>query len=381
MNGLPVPVELTVVSDQYPEEPALPDDVWERFARDTEHDIRASAPKEPSARARMVTQRLRQQDAQGVRPAGWRAPPAAARRPRGRAWTVLGLLLALAVAVVAMKPSLIPGDPFGDRSTADSTAELPAETARPSAAPSSAAPDTPTLDHPFAGSPALRWADGESGIVLPPAEAVGSLTKAQVATALQETKTLLVDANLSPKTLLGGRPTAALGVLDPKQSHVLADLDRSLATPGEKYDPLLLFSRFDPGEVRLVGKVVKVRGRITFARGENASVRVHADYTFVYPLSRGGSTEVARTIVRRVVDTELADPAQYTVTPGRLQLVRYDESAGNSACGIHDGFLHPQFSSATATGAPAPGPTTDPYDRSRDLVQGDSRLCGTVSRT
>ncbi|MER6122351.1 hypothetical protein ABT173_06590 [Streptomyces sp. NPDC001795] len=368
------------MSDQHSEEPSLPDDVWERFARDTERDIRASAPKEPSARARMVTERLRQQDAQGVSPEGWRAPPAAARRTRRRVWTVLGLLLVLAVGVVAMKPSLIPGDPFGTRSGGKAS-PLPVETARPTAPPSAADPDTPTLDHPFAGSPALRWADGAAGVVLPPATAVGSFSKAQVATALQQTKALLVDANLNPKTLLGGRPTAALGVLDPKQPDVLDNLNRSLTTPDKKYDPLLLFSRFDPGEVRLVGTVVKVRGRITFAPGEQASVRIHADYTFVYPLSRGDSKEVARTIVRRVVETELVDPAKYTVTPGKLQLIRYDESSGNSACGVHDGFLHPQFPSAAPTGTAPSGPTTDPYDRSRDLGQGDDRTCGTVSRT
>ena len=384
MNGLSLPVQLTLVSDQHPDEPSVPDDVWERFARDTERDIRASAAKEPSARARMVTERLRQQDAQGRQPDGWRAPPAsAARRSRRPVWTVLGLLLALAVAVVAMKPSLIPGDPFHSSSgaDADTAIALPAETARPTAPPSAVASDTPTLDRPFAGSPALNWADGAAGIVLPPAEPVGSFTKAQVATALRQTKTLLVDANLNPKTLLGARPTAALGVLDPQQPDLLADLNRSLDTPDKKYDPLLLFSRFDPGEVRLVGKIVKVRGRITFARAERDSVRVHADYTFVYALSRGDSNEVARTIVRRVIETEPVDPARYTVTPGRLQLVRYDESAGNTACGIYDGFLHPQFRSTEPTGAAPTGPTTDPYDRSRDLGRADGAPCGTVSRT
>jgi hypothetical protein len=277
----------------------------------------------------------------------------------------------------------MPGDPFGtgSRPEADAATPLPVETERPTAPPSSTDRDTPTLDRPFAGSPALRWADGASGIVLPAAEPVGSMTKAQIATALQQTKTLLVDANLNPKTLLGARPTAALGVLDPKQPHLLDDLNRSLATPDEKYDPLLLFSRFDPDEVRLVGKVVKVRGRITFAPGDHGSVRIHADYTFVYPLARGDSTEVARTIVRRIVDTELVDPAKYMVTSGKLHLVRYDESTGNSACDVHDGFLHPQFPSQAPTGAAPSGPTTDPYDRSQDVRQGDDARCGTVSRT
>ncbi|MGW4992117.1 hypothetical protein ACWEQ3_31420, partial [Streptomyces mirabilis] len=73
------------MSDKQPEgagesgefkQPSVPDDVWERFARDTERDIRSSAPKEPSARARMVTERLRQKDAKGAQPEGWRTGPA-----------------------------------------------------------------------------------------------------------------------------------------------------------------------------------------------------------------------------------------------------------------------------------------------------------------
>ncbi|MGB8944757.1 MAG: hypothetical protein WCD21_31675, partial [Streptomyces sp.] len=45
----------------------MPDDVWERFERDSLRDIRASAPKEPSARARMVAERLRRLDEEAAR--------------------------------------------------------------------------------------------------------------------------------------------------------------------------------------------------------------------------------------------------------------------------------------------------------------------------
>jgi len=55
-------------------EPSLPDDVWEQFLNDSERDIRASAPKEPSARARMVARRLREEQE--------RAAEAEAARPR-----------------------------------------------------------------------------------------------------------------------------------------------------------------------------------------------------------------------------------------------------------------------------------------------------------
>jgi hypothetical protein len=198
---------------------------------------------------------------------------------------------------------------------------------------------------------------------------------------LRQTKSLLVDANINPKTLTGERPETALGLLDPQQPGVLDDLNRSLRTPGKKDDPLLLFSRFDADEARLVGTVVKTRGRMTFEKGAHASVVVHTDYTFVYPVARGDSMEVTRTIVRRAVDVQLLDPARYRVTPGKLQLARYDQSLGNSACDVHDGFLHPRFPSTAPGGADPTGPTTDPYDRSRELDTDPAQVCGSLSRT
>ncbi|MEW1778047.1 hypothetical protein [Streptomyces sp. NPDC086777] len=375
-------------SGDEPSSSSVSDEVWAQFLKDTERDIRKSAPKEPSARAREVTERLKGQQGQ---PEGWRTGPAWQERNgraarRRRAWAVVGVPLAIAVAVVAMRPSLIPGHPFGSSAGTDTTTTpLPAETTTPTAPPSAVAPDTPTLAHPFAGSPALRWADGAAGIVLPKATALGAIPKDRVELALQQTRKLLVDANLNPDVIAGGNPSAALSVLDPKQPDVLDNLKTSLRSPSKAHDPLFLFSRFDPKDVKEAGKVVKVRGRITFAKGKFLGVAVHADYTFVYPVVRAdaatdGNAEVTRTIVRRVIDAELSDPTRYRVTPGRLTLLRFDEDAGNTACGISDGYLHPQFPSQAPTGGTAPsGPSVDPYDRSRDI--GKEEACGTVSRT
>ncbi|MEU1496384.1 hypothetical protein [Streptomyces sp. NPDC005732] len=381
-----------------PEEPSVPDEVWERFIRDSERDIRASAPKEPSARARMVTERLRQQEARGIEPAGWRTGPAwqEMRRAedrtarRRRLWAIIGVPLAVAVALVAVRPSLLPGDLLGTSSSGSGSSgaaaePLPAETAAPTTAPS-AAPGTPTLDRPFAGSPAERYADGAAGIVVPEAKPVGPLGKEQVARALRQTKELLVGANIDRGTLLGGRPESVLALLDPKQPKLLDDVNSWLRTPDAKHDPLSLFSRFDPREVRLVGDVVKTRGRMTFKAGTRASVVIHADYTFVYPLAQADpeSTEVARTIVRRVLDIEVSDPAKYRVTPGRLAILSFDENLSNSACFVYDGFLHPRFDSAgpaASDEATPSGPAVDPYDRSRELRHSDTESCGAVSRT
>ncbi|UOB10761.1 hypothetical protein MQE23_17525 [Streptomyces sp. HP-A2021] len=373
-------------SDDEPSASELPDDAWEQFLRDAERNSQSSVPKEPSARARMVTERLRQQEARGESPPGWRTGPAwqemngrAARRRK--LWAVLGVPLAVAVALVALKPSLLPGDPFGTDESPAAASPLPDETAAPSAAPGASDPETPTLDKPFAGSPALRWADGEAGIVLPEAEAVGPVPKDRVEQALKLTKKLLVGANLDPKAVRGARPEAALSVLDPKQPGVLDGLGTALRSPSRKHDPVTLFSRFDPDEVRPVGDVIKTRGRMTFKKGTQGGVAVRADYTFVYPVVRAdGPTEVTRTIVRRVLDVELADPARYQVTQGRLLLMEYDQEIGNSSCDVHDGYLHPEFPSSGPTGAEPSGPTTDPYDRSKDIDH-DQDECGTVSRT
>ncbi|MFI2629904.1 hypothetical protein ACH5A2_05870 [Streptomyces collinus] len=388
-------------SDDQPSASEIPDDVWEQFTRDTERDIRSSAPKEPSARARMVTERLREQDARGETPPGWRTGPAMGvppgrAKPRawgkemnGRAarrrklWAFIGVPLAAAVALVALKPSLLPGDPFGTgESGAAEASPLPDETAAPTAAPGASDPETPTLDRPFAGSPAERWADGEAGIVLPEAKAVGAVSERRVEEALKLTKKLLVGANLDPKAVRGARPTAALSVLDPKQPELLDDLDTGLRSPSDKHDPVTLFSRFDPDEVRPAGDVIKTRGRMTFKKGTQGGVAVRADYTFVYPVVRAdGPTEVARTIVRRVLDVELADPGRYEVTPGRLLLMNYDQEIGNSSCFVDDGYLHPEFPSSRSAGPDPSGPATDPYDRSRELERGDGGDCGTVTRT
>lgn len=380
MNTLSQALELTHVS----EDPKIPDDVWEQFARDTERDIRDSAPKEPSARAREVTERLRRQEARGELPEGWRTGPAwQQKKSRRGLWSVLAVAAAAVVAVVAVRPSLVPGDPFGGG--ADSagavSSPLPQETAAPTAAPSAEPSQLPTLDDPFAGSPAKRWADGAAGIAVPEAKAVGGRSAAKVAQALELTRKLLVGSNLDPATLRGQRPAAALDVLDPLQKDVRGLLETGLRKPDRKHDPLWMFSRFDPEEVRPVGDVVKTRGRMTFKAGDHASVAVHADYTFVYPVVQtNGSTEVTRTIIRRILDVEVSDPSKYQVTPGKLTVVHWDQDINNSACEVYDGYLHPSFSSAEPTGAAPTGPTSDPYDRSKPLDADRDKSCGTVSR-
>ncbi|MEU1823875.1 hypothetical protein ABZ502_15795 [Streptomyces abikoensis] len=310
-------------------------------------------------------------------PEGWRTGPAwremdgrAARRRRVLGG--VGVVLAVAVAATVVV------DPGGVRSRIPGGWGKKKETT---------AADTATLDHPFAGSPAEEYADGAAGIVPPEAAAVGESSKEQVASALKLTKDFLVDANLDPATLRGERPAAALALLDPGQDELVTKVNEGLAKPGKENDPLSFFSRFDPDEVRMVGGTVKTRGRMTFAEREGGVVAVHADYTFVYPLAKKDkkSRQVARTIVRRVLDVEVPDPARFRVEPGKLAVRRHVMDIGNTTCEVHDGFIHPEFPRIGRHGdgrdeSERSGPAVDPYDSSRDLGARHDQ-CGTVTRT
>ncbi|MEU0128621.1 hypothetical protein [Streptomyces sp. NPDC006289] len=369
------------------------DEQWAELVRQVESGG-AEAPKEPSARARMVTARLRALDAEAAagrrgrkgdqreawQPDGWRTGPArqdskSRSAGRRRLAGVLGIMVVAGALVVTMRPSLVTDHLPGADTSAGT---LPAETAPPTAAPADGpVADRPTREEPFRGSPAVRWADGAAGIETPAAKASGGMSEDQVEHALRATRQLLVAANLDPVTLRGEKPREALELLDPLQQGERERLERSIAQPDEKNDPLMMFTRFDPDEARLVGDVVKTRGRMTFEAGATGSVEVHADYTFVYPLLKPGGDEVTRTIVRRRLTTALHDPQRFVSTRDKLSVVGSGQNFMNTDCELDDGFLHPSFPSDGPNRRPA-GQEVDPYDRSEWQPDGS---CGTVSRT
>ncbi|MGW1168769.1 hypothetical protein [Streptomyces sp. NPDC001153] len=385
----------------HPDESSIPDEQWEAFLREAVEDGGRNAPKEPSARARMVTRRLQEQDeAMRGRTADsggrwrWRRkrahephPPVGRSSRRRTVGSVIGVVLAVALAVVAVRPSLLLDRlPGRDHGAADSASPLPAETAPPSGAPGAVGQaGLPTRKDPFRGSPAQRWADGADAVEVPPAKAVGGMSQEDVALALRHTKEFLVGTNLDPAVLRGGQPDSAMALLDPKQPQ-LSDLRRSLRTPDRHHDLLQLVTRFDPADVALAGDVVKVRGHMTFSAGAAGEVRVHADYTFVYPLVRAGGKgdggdAVARTIIRRDLTLVLLDPHKWIATEGKLTVRSSDSEFYNSECGVYDGYYHPVFPDSTPTGAPGTGPAADPYDRSKPVTDDHHKGCGTVTRT
>ncbi|WNI21954.1 hypothetical protein [Streptomyces sp. ITFR-16] len=341
---------------------SIPDEEWERFLQDAEAGT-PGAPEEPSARARMVARRLREEPGP---PGGWRThePP---RRRRGKGWYVVGFLVVVALFVVASDPGRVTNWFGGDDGGGTTRA---AEPERPDAPPATgAAFETPTPDDPFRGSPADAWKDGVAGITLPAARATGWMSEKDVARTLERSRDFLVASNLDPGVLRGERPAAAIALLNPRQKDVQNYLAHAFDTPSRKNDPLKMFSRFAPSKVRLVGDAVRTRGWITFRKGERGAVEVTSDVTYVYPVVRAaeGSDEVARTVVRRETVMSWDDPSKVIIEPGTFSLVSYKADTANGGCDNVSGFFVPEFpSDRRSTGE---GPEVDPYERGDSMDQ------------
>ncbi|MFG2914676.1 hypothetical protein ACGF0D_17525 [Kitasatospora sp. NPDC048298] len=415
-----------------------------------EEFIRGAAVQEQSGRTRMLSARWKHTPP--VDPGGRRSvndgPRASKRRfgrkpksaapdpwgnprPRRRLEWRAPLFVALAVAVVlaALNVDAL-RDWYSFRWGAGASAPhspvptVAPETAKPTTAPPKAPEEQPTVDHPWAGSPAEGWPNGAEAFVLPEAKATGVFSADQVAAQLQLVKDYLTAADLDPKTVGGGRPDAALALLlREERDGAVAALDN----PSEKNDPTSWFSRFDPRDAIPVGDVVKVQGRMTYEGDGDKGVLVHTDFSFVYALRPGpdaakramspkpptgapqptkpaapqdgaakpaglltpsgdvsGDTWTTRTIVRRVETFRFYDPGRYPVDPRKIAFGGSQTDPANSACGVYDGYFHPQFDQfaelqSDAPGSRPTGPEIDPYDRSKDIQPTDE--CGSVSRT
>ncbi|MCI3928007.1 hypothetical protein [Streptomyces sp. AN091965] len=367
----------------------ISDEEWERFLRDAEAGS-AGAPEEPSARARMVGRRLQEEPGP---PAGWRTHQPSSRLAGGRAWYVVGLLVAAVLLVVALAAGQVSGW-FGGDDGGGGDKPLAAESERPKQAPAREAEQLPTVDRPFRGSPAARWSDGAAGIHVPPARATGWMSKDQVAQALARSRDFLAHSSLDEDVLRGQRPKKAIALINPRQQDVRDYLATAFDTPSRKNDPLLLFSRFPKAEVRLAGDVVKTRGRITFREGKRGALEVVSDVTYVYPLVRAapgsdravrGSDEVVRTIVRREVVMSWDNPAKVITEPGTFSLVSYKADYTNGGCDNATGYFTPKFGSERTAPGAADGPEVDPYDRSTSMDtrmrQGGGDGCGVATRS
>ncbi|HVK21873.1 MAG TPA: hypothetical protein VM677_10980 [Actinokineospora sp.] len=147
---------------------------------------------------------------------------------------------------------------------------------------------------PFAGTPAADWADGEAGVVIPPVEAIGGHTAAEVADAYQRARAVVLAAMLDPTVIMGVDSEPYLRLFAPGDR---ADLRAALSDP-ERVNGFLV--RFEPGTT-LLPRPPKVRGRMWAESAGAGKLLVRTRFVVAYPLhtDSGPRVEVAR------LDTDL----------------------------------------------------------------------------
>lgn len=355
--------------------------------------VKGAEKSEGSARARMLAAKWRENPPERV---GFReaadTPPSRFRRTRQRdawgrrprrdrtnlkiaVWFVLLALLLLIASNQGYFRDLLGGsnDDGGPETSLPMTAQ-PQVTGVASAAPVPGTapidPDVPTRERPFAGSPAINYADNEAGIVLPEAKAVGDYSAATVQKALENTRKLLIAGNLDRSVLTGGATAPFLDLLDP-ETGAAEGLAKAIAHPDDKNGTALgWITRFDTTQVELVGPVVKVDGIMSYKVDDDGILAIHTDYSFVYAVAKAGHPdgEVTRALMRRVVDTQvIGKNKRYQPTaPGKLVFAGGSAQASNSSCDVLDGYVRPYFDD-TLQGIQPSGPEVDPYDRAKPL--------------
>ncbi|MBG0829308.1 hypothetical protein HS041_16195 [Planomonospora sp. ID67723] len=307
---------------------------------------------------------------------GWANLPWVRRRRRRWVAALVGVtVVAGAGTLLAHRPDLLAevGAAFSTpvSEAGPSTGAVPEETTPVDVKPVEASP--------FEGSPAMYYADGVKGLVMPSPEATGGLSEKDVATALRRTRDLLAASHLDRKTLLGaGRPEAFLKLLHPEErAWFLRHLDRR--RPGES-DTRHWVVAFAPKTADFTTKTIKVDGRVAYApfrKDGRSGVRIKANYLFVYAVRRPGQPDTARRVLARRTGEILAYRAGGELV---VWIDRWNRRTTGARCDVDDGFVHPYYpdsapdeEASKATAAP-----TDPYDHDRKPGKAG---CGLASRS
>lgn len=299
---------------------------------------------------------------------GWGHPypgdPAPRRARGGR--RVRSRAVAIAVAIAALAGAAV----FGwlqvrssGSATGGNQAARNGPAAQGSQAPGSTSAGPPA--NPFAGSPANGYADGQAGLVIPAAHAVGRYTAAQVLDAYRTVKKLLVASQLDPKTLAGGAPAAYASLLIPAQRAVfLGNLDKTGVTSGGYLRSTRgSVAAFAPGTTRFIGNTIKVHGSMS-ARAATLIGRpvlqINVSELFVYPVAPPHHPADWMRVVSH--DQGQVDFGHFTRPDGALQpWVLLSPFFAGTRCGINDGYIHPAFPGRPPPEVQPSGTAVNPY--------------------
>jgi len=157
---------------------------------------------------------------------------------------------------------------------------------------------------PFAASPAANFADGDRGLVLPAATALGDMSTTDVALALHGVRRAIKTANLDDATVGGSSVGAYVDVVGPETR---ARLEAVLAGAPTDDAVTTFVTRFPAEAAVLSDHPPKVSGVFTSSADPDGGVRITTRHVFAYavqPAVGEGEGEVVTEVVVVRRDTE-----------------------------------------------------------------------------
>ncbi|MCT2590421.1 hypothetical protein LHJ74_10945 [Streptomyces sp. N2-109] len=236
----------------------------------------------------------------------------------------------------------------------------------------------------FEHSPAARFRAGAKGVPLPDAHRTDHFSENQILAALTSAKEYVVASSLDPAVLTGGAVSSVRVLLDTGQ---LEQFDRSVESPGNEARRASTgwMVRFDPSQVALAGRDVRVDGDMAVEETAPDVLEVTADHVFVYAVrpaqsgdDGGEETKAARNAdgaslftVRREVRFHFD---RSDLRDQQLSVQQVSMRAGPMACSADPSeALRPMTAGERAEkGGPA---GTDPYVRDRS----SGSMCGVLA--
>jgi hypothetical protein len=323
----------------------------DRKRREPNEGISKSESGEPTPLERLVAARQTEKRAQ--------------RKRDTRVLAVLGVVVVIIAGGGVFAWLRLAPPPRHRHASAAPASSIPATPKAPLITPLGALTSNGPPTSPFVGSPANAWADGAAGIVIPAARAHGPYTAAEVRSAYETTRRLLIAGNLDWPTLRGGPPTAFADLLTKQQrQQFLAGLHTTaLYKDGTEQNTRTWVTSFAPGTTQFVTTVVKVRGRMSASHATDSGsevLRIDFDYLFVFAVEQPGNPS---NWLRIVVQADgYVDFAQWDDPGGALE--PWYLSGGSTAgglCGERDGYIHPDYPQSPTQGPQPSGKPVNPY--------------------
>jgi hypothetical protein len=210
-----------------------------------------------------------------------------------------------------------------------------------------------------------HWANGAAGIVIPAPRTHGPYTAAQVRSAYETTRELLIAGNLDWPTLRGGTPKAFEKLLIKSELKAfLAGLHSTkVDKTGEEENTRGWITTFAPGSAKFVTTVVKVHGTMKASvihQSGTPVLRITVDYIFVYVVEPPGDPADWMRVVQQQTGT--VDFARFDEEGGSFE--PWYSVSGTTAgvqCATHDGYIHPDYPSGPPDTVQASGKPVNPY--------------------